>query len=608
MRRSWILLLLAGLLASAAALAESRAHTGPWREAGARVAPPNHKPSAAASALFGDRHIEARPKSDRPGQAEAFPFANRTTGTAQTLHVYVSARNRAHRLIAGLYSSNKRRPGSLLASGSVSPSKGKWNVVTLHFRSSHRGSHVVHAGTIYWVALLGKGGSLAVRARTTNLCRGATSAQRSLKLLPRAWKTARTRAGCPISAYVAGIAPSRRGTGSPGAPKPAPPTPPKPVPPAPAAPTIHCDLNATPSTFGSQVSNAAAGQTLCLSAGDYGTWTGTGKAITIAPQPGASPRMSFDFGSNAANFSINGGHSNLNSNTPGINIRSSSFGAGSKNITLENVAATDDNAFFVLDIRTDGPGIVIKSNVFHDMDYPNTTTGAIRILNSGGAPASNVLIEDNLFRDMGADGIDPASPATIVSNDFSNVESGSEDPRHTDVIQIFGQNGVIIAGNFVHNGCSQGIDAFDGTANNAIEDNVIVGCTVHSLVTAGDTPGSTVTHNTVVGDPNGSLIECGSKSGEGPSTTKILDNISQSGVNSAGVPCQPAANVDNMFFPGHSTTNFGGSGNFTGVPQFVGGATPTTYAGYALAAGSAGIGRADDGSNVGARVNLYSTP
>ena len=101
-----------------------------------------------------------------------------------------------------------------------------------------------------------------------------------------------------------------------------------------------------------------------------------------------------------------------------------------------------------------------------------------------------MVIEGNLFRDMGADAIDPGSPATIIGNEFSNVNSTANDPRHTDVIQIGGPGGEIIEGDFIHNGCIQGIDAFDGTANNTITDNVIVGCTVHSLVMAGDTPGS----------------------------------------------------------------------------------------------------------------------
>ena len=89
------------------------------------------------------------------------------------------------------------------------------------------------------------------------------------------------------------------------------------------------------------MSAAVNGQTVCLAAGDYGTWAGTTKAITIAPEPGASPSLNFDFRADAANFTINGGHTHYDSSSPGINLVDVNyFDAGSSNITLENVAVT----------------------------------------------------------------------------------------------------------------------------------------------------------------------------------------------------------------------------------------------------------------------------
>ena len=104
------------------------------------------------------------------------------------------------------------------------------------------------------------------------------------------------------------------------------------------------------------MSAARNGQTVCLAAGTYGTWTGTTKAITIAPEPNVSPSLNFDFGTGAANFTIDGGHSGYDSNSPGINlVNDNYFDAGSKNITLENVAVTCNNEFFCLQVRTDRP-------------------------------------------------------------------------------------------------------------------------------------------------------------------------------------------------------------------------------------------------------------
>lgn len=364
----------------------------------------------------------------------------------------------------------------------------------------------------------------------------------------------------------------------------------------------RCDLHATPETFAAQIAAARVRQTVCLGAGDYGTWTGTNKAIVVAPEPGASPTMSFEFGRDASGFTIDGGHVNLDSGSPGIDMGPSSFDPGSRGITIENVAARANAAFFVFDIRTDGPGIVIRDNVFHDMTYPSTTSGAIRVLAPDPVPADNIRIDGNLFRDMGSDGIDPGSAATIVGNDFSDVQSSASDPRHTDAIQLGGPGGDIIEGNFIHNGCTQGIGAYDGTANNFVEDNVIVGCSVHSLVMAGDTPGSTVDHNTVVGSSSGSLIECGSKPHEGPSVTKILNNISEGALASSGVPCRPSENTHNLF------ASDAASSNLQGRPAFAGGVRPATYAGYALAANSLGKGAATDGTDLGARVARYPRP
>ena len=577
------------LIAASALASAGRGSVSPASHASrARGHAPTAHRHASATYLFGDAVVEPDAGSTRTGVAESFPFTSPNSGTAQSLRLYVGARTGARRVVVGLYANRRGRPGRLLASGSVRfPGRGRWVTIGLTSRSRTFRSGAVHAGTGYWIAVLGVQGRLWLRERAGRGCAVATSRRRSGSL-PRSWKIRRTGSACSISAYVRGKlrGPTRGSAPVGGAP----------------APPIHCDLHATPSTLNSRVGAAAAGQTVCLAAGDYGTWSGTSKAITIAPEPNASPTMAFDFRSGAANFTINGGHANFDSSSPGIDLRASSFGAGSHNITVEDVAATDNGVSFLIDIRTDGPGIMIKDNVFHDMEYPNTTSGSIRVLAPDGVPASNIVIENNLFRDMGADGIDSSSASTLIGNDFLNVASGSTDPRHTDAIQFFGGPNMLIEGNFVE-GCSQGVDAFDGTQGNTIEDNVIVGCTVHSLVAAGDSPGSLVAHNTVTGRGG---EECGSKPGERASTTQIRDNILLRGINWGGVQCTLSVDTRNMSWPGYGQIH--SSSDFSRKPTFAGGANPSTYAGYALAAGSPGQGKATDGADVGARVGLYPRP
>jgi hypothetical protein len=58
--------------------------------------------------------------------------------------------------------------------------------------------------------------------------------------------------------------------------------------------------------------------------------------------------------------------------------------------------------------------------------------------------------------------------------------------------------------------------------------------------------------------------------------------------------CTPSANDHNMLSSASGQ-------NFAGTPKFVGGAHPTTYAGFRLAPDSPGRRRASDGRDVGNR-------
>lgn len=368
--------------------------------------------------------------------------------------------------------------------------------------------------------------------------------------------------------------------------------------PAPPPPSGNCDLNATPSNLASQVSAATSGQTICLANGNYGTWDPqTSKAYTVTAAPGASPNLSFDL-YNTSNLTIDGAHTNYDLSTSGINSTNPNWIESSSNhVTIKNMAFTCQNSTGACLETQSSSAVVIQGNIFHDMQYPNSTSGALFAWGGGGQ--AQTVIKNNLFENMGSDGIDGGT-ATIVGNDFINVNSDSTDPRHTDVIQF--DSNALIEGNFVSGGCIQGIDAFDGTTGNTITDNVVATCSVHSLVTAADNPGSLVSHNTVTGAGG---EECGSKTGSPPSTTKIQDNILSDGINWGGVQCTP---VDGNNMSQGSFGQIHSSSDFLGTPQFVGGSNPNTYAGYALASGSPGAGKASDGSDVGARVSIYPRP
>ena len=103
------------------------------------------------------------------------------------------------------------------------------------------------------------------------------------------------------------------------------PCPTEPPPPA-------CNLNATPSNFGAQVAAATTGQTICLSAGNYGTFTGTNKAITIRGIPGSL--MRYSFGAGDSGFTLDG-----------LQGMGGTISSGASNITVRNSVFSTDALF-----------------------------------------------------------------------------------------------------------------------------------------------------------------------------------------------------------------------------------------------------------------------
>jgi hypothetical protein len=100
----------------------------------------------------------------------------------------------------GVYSDAGGHPGTLLSDG-YRPSLmlGAWNAVAVS--SAH-----LEAGAPYWLALAGEGGTLRYRSRLHGSCPQTPSIPIHSLKLPARWSAhgARSRAGCPISAYVGG--------------------------------------------------------------------------------------------------------------------------------------------------------------------------------------------------------------------------------------------------------------------------------------------------------------------------------------------------------------------------------------------------------------------
>ena len=149
---------------------------------------------AAGTVLLGSQNIASTLDSNQPGEAEAFQFTATTSGTLGSLTVYLDSSSSATQLVAGLYANSGQNPGVLLSQGSSTAlMAGAWNSMAIPPVS-------VTAGTVYWIAILGTGGTLKYRDSGAN-CVSQTSAQVTLTMLPATWTVGSRWFSCTLSAY-----------------------------------------------------------------------------------------------------------------------------------------------------------------------------------------------------------------------------------------------------------------------------------------------------------------------------------------------------------------------------------------------------------------------
>ncbi|HTZ85244.1 MAG TPA: hypothetical protein VMB05_01120, partial [Solirubrobacteraceae bacterium] len=167
---------------------------------------------AQPAVLLGDRTVEPQTDSLPSGRAAAFRFRALSSGYARSIYLYIGSTNAAGSFTVGIYRDSHGHPGTLMVSGSGAVSAaGSWSTVPI----ARTG---LLSGVTYWVAVLGRGGTLRYRDRLRGSCSSEASVQLLLSTLPASWRTASVGASCPLSAYVT------TGVSSPVAP-PAPETP-----------------------------------------------------------------------------------------------------------------------------------------------------------------------------------------------------------------------------------------------------------------------------------------------------------------------------------------------------------------------------------------------
>lgn len=333
----------------------------------------------------------------------------------------------------------------------------------------------------------------------------------------------------------------------------------------------------------SAVSSAAAGSTICLNAGSYGSHAFVNIAksspVTIQSTSGQTASIRPDVYSS----------SNLvfaNLTMPGLEIREAS-----RNVRVQGTKFTGQA---ILRVTSTDSNVVIDSSTFDGISVcTNCYEGRLQIVQGHG-----VKITNSHFGGGGeSDGIQlSANGATIgPGNVFEGIIQGSYG-RHIDAIQGYGQSNTTIVGNYFTNNTIY-VGMYDGGRNETITGNVFgPSATNEQKLQLGSIQGLTFTHNTAKGR---FVVAQGAKSGMARNSNAVYRNNIFDGTSIADTGDQPGCSTGcvyerNLFT---SSSSARGSNNLIGTPTYAGGAT--SWPGYKLSTSSLGYKAATDGADVG---------
>jgi Bacterial Ig-like domain/PKD domain len=355
------------------------------------------------------------------------------------------------------------------------------------------------------------------------------------------------------------------------------------------------DLNATPSTLAGVYASAQGGDVIHLAAGSYGTFSGGSKpsVVTLIAQPGATATMYPNLGAGVNNLRLDG-----------LTLQGM-FLSGARNVAIVNSRFTDMS-------RIDTPAGVSNANILIDHNTFDGITacgtcyeGRLSVRGYDNTAPVGVSITNNHFGNGGcSDGIQVIGNAYGVQvgpgNEFSGIRQNGCS-NHVDSIQLYGSRHTQIVGNYFHDDDTI-IMAPDGGDHEVITDNVMIGAGYSAAVQLGSQDTTTFSHNTVV-DVS---VRLGSKTGgEASSNGTNDDNVMlRSGFSIDGSGC--SCSFDHNLYS--SSGDSRGTNATVATPAFVGGASPTTYSGYQLAANSPGRGNGSDGKDLGARIGASTPP
>jgi hypothetical protein len=360
-----------------------------------------------------------------------------------------------------------------------------------------------------------------------------------------------------------------------------------------------CDQTLSPGTnVASAIAAAPAGTTVCLNAGSYGSITLNNvvktSEITIQSTTGISASLSLSIsGSNRLKFE--------NLTITALNLQ----GSTTKNITVAGSKFTGQAV-----LRMDGnsnANILIDDNSFDNISVcGNCYEGRLQV--QGGSHPVGVKITNNHFGGPGeSDGIQLGAPGVVIGpgNVFDGIVQGNYG-RHVDAIQGYGQSRTTITGNYFINNDIQ-IMMPDGGNSEIITNNVFIASRAgNNGVQLGTHVNGTFVHNTVknITVNMDKKVESSTQSQNAVARDNLMINSVFKTVDSNGNQACSNCTIDrNMFTTSGSAR---GTNVLVGTPVFIGGASPSTWAGYKLAATSMGYKAASDANDIGS--NYFGAP
>jgi hypothetical protein len=371
--------------------------------------------------------------------------------------------------------------------------------------------------------------------------------------------------------------------------------------------TAAGDKPATPDTLARIFADAQSGDTILLASGDYGKFDGAMKSgeVVLRAQPGAA--VTFDLLSfrKAANITVDG-----------VTVKEMEIGGSeTKNIIVRNSDVPGQTTF-----RTDelqNANILFDHNVHHDWNKTDACQcgeGRISLYGTGSQP-TGITIQNSEFRGGMSDGIQNGSNGTrILYNTFHDLVPGTPDGVHTDAIQLYGSRNTLIKGNYFHDVGAQQIMSPDGADHEVIEDNVFGPGDYPYAITLWSDDGSIIRHNTMVPGSCWFHLPCGIVTLGQKASCRYADecDTGRGTVIENNIMADVGIGEGKADFTSQSNlvqaASAKGARGLIGKPLFVGGAHPTTYAGYRLAPGSPGRGAASDGGDLGIRVSESAGP